>query len=155
MDEELDDVMAPMVDALTGAVAAVLLISVFLMINTMNGASDALKNYKHEALYKNDRIINDALRRRPPEVDLKTSEINFFKSFKLTSVQIKYLKEYFKGRVPIKITVESNDSESVLTYNLLLFVTDLGFQKNIDDIEINYISSKLKNGSTKISWELK
>ena len=43
MDE--DEVFAPLVDALTGAMSAVLLISIFMMLNSMNNAAQSVKEY--------------------------------------------------------------------------------------------------------------
>ncbi|PKF51258.1 hypothetical protein AT251_05600 [Enterovibrio nigricans] len=90
MDEETEESLAPLVDALTGAMAAVLLVSVFLMLSTVNGVSESLKTFGNKSLLEHEYLIDDALERKEPKLMLDTNSISFYKSFKLTEEQKKY-----------------------------------------------------------------
>ncbi|EHY1015759.1 TPA: hypothetical protein ACGU7E_003219 [Vibrio vulnificus] len=153
MDEETEEAMTPMVDALTGATSAVLLISIFLMISTLTGVSDALKEYGNNALYKNEQILNDVLNRSEPIFAKENNEISFYKAYKLSKEQINFLKDSFSRKKPTKIIITSNDSDNVLTYNMLLFIKDVGLEASIDEIEISYKKSLKSDGFTYLSWE--
>lgn len=152
MGDENDDVMAPMVDALTGAMAAILLVTIFLMLNTISSVSDSVKEYGKNALYKNEELINDVFKREPPTLILKENRVYFFKSYKLSEKQISLIKEEFKNKQPNKLIIYSNNEEDIVTYNTLLFIQATGLSKNLENLNIIYLPSG--NGNiTEFVWE--
>ncbi|OCH19962.1 hypothetical protein [Aliivibrio logei] len=152
MGDENDDVMAPMVDALTGAMAAILLVTIFLMLNTISSVSDSVKEYGKNALYKNEELINDVFKREPPTLILKENRVYFFKSYKLSEKQISLIKEEFKNKQPNKLIIYSNNEEDIVTYNTLLFIQATGLSKNLENLNIIYLPSR--NGNiTEFVWE--
>lgn len=152
MGDENDDVMAPMVDALTGAMAAILLVTIFLMLNTISSVSDSVKEYGKNALYKNEELINDVFKREPPTLILKENRVYFFKSYKLSEKQISLIKEKFKNKQPNKLIIYSNNEEDIVTYNTLLFIQATGLSKNLENLNIIYLPSR--NGNiTEFVWE--
>lgn len=153
MDDD-DDVMAPMVDALTGAMAAILLVTIFMMISTVSDVAESIKSYGKESLYKNKIILNDVFNREPPILELKSNKLIFFKSYKLTEDQIKTLTNLFSTTPPIKLMVYSNDTENVISYNTLFFLKEVGLNKIIDSIEMTFLPERNK-GITEFSWEFK
>lgn len=153
MDDE-DDVMAPMVDALTGAMAAILLVTIFMMLSSITEVSQSIKQYGKESLYKNEILLNDVLNREPPILELNENKLIFFKSYKLTPEQIVELTALFSKTPPKKITIYSNDKENVITYNTLFFLKELDLNDIIHKIEIVFLPEKEK-GITEFSWEFK
>ena len=153
MDED-DEVMAPMVDALTGAMAAILLVSIFMMLSTLSGVNESIKQYGQEALYKNEILMKDVFKREPPIIELKSNKLLFFTSFKLSKMQKEKLTLYFEKQTPKKIKIYSGDEKNIITYNTLLFLNDVGLDKIIDDIEIEFLPANMK-GITEFVWELK
>ncbi|MGR6831709.1 hypothetical protein [Aliivibrio wodanis] len=152
MGDENDDVMAPMVDALTGAMAAILLVTIFLMLNTISSVSDSVKEYGKNALYKNEELINDVFKREPPTLILKENRVYFFKSYKLSEKQIFLIKEGFENKQPNKLIIYSNNEEDIVTYNTLLFIQATGLSKNLENLNIIYLPSR--NGNiTEFVWE--
>lgn len=155
MDEETEEAMTPMVDALTGATAAVLLVSIFLMVSTIAGVSDSLKEYGNNALYKNEQVLNDVLNRKEPSLNFKRNEMSFYKSYKLSDLQINQIRGAFKLKVPIELIIYSNDKDEIITYNMLLFIRDSGLEKYIDSLVITYKKSQKNDGLTYINWKFK
>lgn len=155
MDDETEEAMTPMVDALTGAMAAVLLVSIFLMVSTISGVSNALKEYGNNALYKNEQVLNDALNRQEPSLNLERNEISFYKAYKLSDLQKNKIKSLFDVEKPVKITIYSNDRDEIITYNMLLFIRDTELEKNIDSIFVVYEKSQRNDGLTYINWTFK
>lgn len=154
MDDDSDDVMAPMVDALTGAMSAILLVSIFMMISTISTVSESIKQYGKEALYKNEMILGDIFKREPPILDIEKNILFFFKSFKLTSEQKEKLTLLFSNSAPSKLTIYSNDKDDIKTYNTLLFLKEVGLNEKIDSIELIFLPAKEKE-ITEFTWELK
>ena len=152
MDEDVEEQLAPLVDALTGAMAAVLLISIFMMLNTMSAVSDGIKQYGKDSFVENESKLGDLFGRKPPEIRLKDKKIFFFKSFKMTDEQIKTLQEYFNNNTPKKITLYSNESENISVFNLLTFLSEVGLNTKLDDIVIDMQPAKNKNIS-ELTWE--
>ena len=142
MDEESDEAMAPMVDALTGAMSAVLLVSIFMILNSLTTASDALKEYGKQSLFKNEQSVGDVFNLEPPVMNLEKNNINFFKSFKLLDEQKKELTELFAKKIISKITVYSDESSKIITFNTLLFLNEVGMSAKIDDIKLEFLPSK-------------
>lgn len=147
-----DDNLGPMVDALTGAMSAILLVTIFLMVNTMSSISDSVKEYGKESLYKNQEMISDIFKREAPKLVLKDNRVYFFQSFKLTDEQIRSLDEDFIYSEPKKLIVYSDSDESILTYNTLLFVESTYLREYIDKLEVVYFPSK-NDGLTEFVWE--
>lgn len=147
-----DDVMAPMVDALTGAMAAILLVTIFLMLNTVSSVSDTIKEYGKSALYKNEEMISDIFKREPPTLILKESRVYFFKSYKLSESQISLIKKEFEKKQPNKLSIYSNNEGDIITYNTLLFIRAIGLSENLENLNIIYLPSR--NGNiTEFVWE--
>lgn len=147
-----DDVMAPMVDALTGAMAAILLVTIFLMLNTVSSVSDTIKEYGKSALYKNEEMISDIFKREPPTLILKESRVYFFKSYKLSESQISLIKKEFGKKQPNKLSIYSNNEGDIITYNTLLFIRATGLSENLENLNIIYLPSR--NGNiTEFVWE--
>ena len=147
-----DDNLGPMVDALTGAMSAILLVTIFLMVNTMSSISDSVKEYGKESLYKNQEMISDIFKREAPNLVLKDNRVYFFQSFKLTDEQIRSLDEAFRYSEPKKLIVYSDSDESILTYNTLLFVESTYLREYIDELEVVYFPSQ-SDGLTEFVWE--
>lgn len=154
MDDESDENMAPMVDALTGAMAAILLVSIFMMLSSMNGINDSIKQYGKEALYKNEMLMKDVFNREPPILNLKQDKLLFFTSYKLTTEQIDELKSIFSKQTPKKIIIYSDSENDIITYNTLLFLKDVGLNDVIDSIKLTFLPARTK-GITEFVWELK
>lgn len=153
-DDNDDDVMAPMVDALTGAMAAILLVSIFMMISTVADVSESIKQYGQDALYKNKTLLTDVFNREPPTLELKNNKIYFFKSFKLTEEQKTELTSLFLKTPPKSIIIYSNDIDNVVTFNTLFFLKEVGLNGILDKIKISFLPAKYK-GITELTWELK
>ena len=147
-----DDVMAPMVDALTGAMAAILLVSIFLMVSTMSSVAESVKEYGKNALYKNEMLLADVFDLEPPMLHLAQNKITFFKSFTMSEEQIRELKALFSGKTPAKLLLYSGDNENVVTYNALLFMEATGLSGKIDNIEIQYLPPR-SDVFTEFVWE--
>lgn len=154
MDEDSDEVMAPMVDALTGAMAAILLVSIFMMLSSLTGVNESIKQYGKEALYKNEMLMKDVFNREPPILDLKQNKLLFFQSYKLTQEQITEIKTIFSTQIPKKIMIYSDSENDILTYNTLLFLKDVGLNEHIDSIKLTFLPARTK-GITEFVWELK
>jgi len=147
-----DENLGPMVDALTGAMSAILLVTIFLMVNTMSSVSESVKEYGKESLYKNQEMVSDIFKREAPHLSLNDNRVYFFKSFKLNENQITLLNEEFELNRPRKLIIYSDSDESVITYNTLLFIESTVLKNYIDNLEIVYFPS-LKDGLTEFFWE--
>jgi hypothetical protein len=151
MDEDLEETMTPMVDALTGATSAVILISIFLLISTVSGVSESIKKYATTSLYKNRVSINDVLKRHEPTLLESLDGLYFYDSYKLSQSQIVKIGSLFKKKFPRKLIIESNKKTKVATYNIMLFLRDLGLISHLDSIEI--VFEKSPDVRTYIRWE--
>ncbi|WP_154124145.1 hypothetical protein [Grimontia hollisae] len=150
MDDESDEVMAPMVDALTGAMSAILLVSIFLMISTISVVPESVKEYGKIALTKNSKLFEDIFDRTPPILDIKNFKISFYKIYKFTDDQLVMLKNEFV-EPPSSIDVYSSDKSEVVTYNLLSFMSQVGLIEDYDNITINFHEAR-ESGLTEIFW---
>ncbi len=147
-----DNELAPMVDALTGAMSAILLISVFLMLNTLSGVNDSIKEYSKQSLYSNQEKIHDVLNRKEPDLFLDKKTVSFYRSFKLSNEQIAFLNNLFEKDMPKKLTIYSNEDEDIITYNALLFITGTVLSQELDHLKIIYLPSR-NGGFTEFVWE--
>ncbi|MGL4826552.1 MAG: hypothetical protein ACRC24_03560 [Vibrionaceae bacterium] len=151
MDEDLENAMAPMVDALTGAMAAVLLISIFLMLSSMQKASSSIKEYGRQSLYKSEGLIADVFNRNPPVLNLKEKQLIFFKTYKLLPEQLEQLKIEFQT-IPKKISIYTDANDDMTTFHILQFLSETGLQKDIDKIELDFQPGR-KGNLTEFIWE--
>lgn len=151
-DEDNDDVMAPMVDALTGALSAVVLVSIFMMISVTATVPKALQEFGLESLVKAQEEMNDIFKREPPFLDLNNNRIYFFKIFKLEPEQILMLKDAFSKKAPKKMTVYSNESENVISFNVLFFLNSLNLSDYLNALQIIYLPAR-DGDITEFVWE--
>lgn len=147
-----DDVMAPMVDALTGAMAAILLVSIFLMVSTMSSVAATVKEYGKNALYENEVLLSNIFDLEPPILELDKHRIIFFKSFDLTEEQIHELQTVFQTTPPKKLLLYSDSSESVVTFNALQFLLKTGLNTQLDNINFQFLPAR-SGVMTEFVWE--
>ncbi len=153
MDEDSDEVMAPMVDALTGAMSAILLVSIFMMLNSMMVVSEVLKNKGKEALYQSEKKLANVFKLEAPIFDENKNILYFFKSFSLTGEQKKKLTTLFSEKPIKKLTVYSNESTELITFNTLSFLNDVGLSEDIENFTIDFLPTK--EITTEFIWEFR
>lgn len=153
MDEDSDELMAPMVDALTGAMSAILLVSIFMMLNSLTVVAEIIKQQGKEALYQSEQRMKNVFKLSAPILDLNQNKMYFFKSFNLSDEQKKELTKLFKDKPMKKLSVYSNEASELITFNTLNFINDVGLSKELDNFTIEFLPAKEK--STEFVWEFK
>ncbi|NUW70134.1 hypothetical protein [Vibrio coralliilyticus] len=143
-----DDELAPMVDGLSGALAAIILISVFLMLSTIGGGSDGVKNYGEQKL-KEAMTKNDVMKRELATVELAKNQISFTTSFTLDE-DTKELINKDIGDKGFSISVYSNEDDEISVFNSLYFIELLGIEGQV--IDILFFDNQESLLETKIIW---
>ncbi|MEZ9701274.1 hypothetical protein AB4455_20340 [Vibrio sp. 10N.261.46.E12] len=145
-----DEQLTPMVDAMCGAISAILLVSVFFILGTAEQLKENLQNI--ERLKLRDFIKNNQDYFIVDHDVVIMEDMNGFyfnKTYHLSDKSKSIIKKNIHGKIK-SIIITSNLDDKGKIFNVLLFLKQINLTTDVDDIDIVF---KDKNSSiSSIKW---
>lgn len=153
-DDELENSLVPMIDGLSGALAAVILVTIFLVVSTAMAARSELGKVGGAAL-KKAILQNNPLGIGTSNLNILKRNILFDSMINLTDEQFKLIIEDINqnNHERINITVTSSMSEPKVVYNVFRFVKEAEIDFSRVDLKIiNGLDENINNYKSKLEW---
>ncbi len=162
MEEDKEDVMTPIVDALSGGMCVLFLTSIVLIVDAMNEVSSSSQIFDNYTLHDYSKVPDGNIstiqvlsgEKDPPIIDLSKNRIFFFNHYELTKVQKEELTILFQDNPINSITMHSDDDTDLMTKHTLMFLKEVGLINKFDDIQLYFLPSNNKT-TTMLVWEFK
>ncbi len=162
MEEDKEDVMTPIVDALSGGMCVLFLTSIVLIVDAMNEVTASSRIFDNYTLHDYSQMPDDNIsniqpspgEKDPPIIDLSKNRIFFFNHYELSKAQKEELTILFQNNPINSITMHSDDDVDLMTKHTLAFLKEVELIKKLDDIQLYFLPSNNKT-TTMLVWEFK
>ncbi|TYL48405.1 hypothetical protein [Marinomonas sp. IMCC 4694] len=128
-----DDTLAPFVDALASALIMMVLVAIFFLVQTATSltASAKLTTISDKDLHDQRELFTPIIYRDVVEYNLDENRLRYIVNFKLDEMHKILISNSLKSAESLRITINSNDDKKKSTVNMLNFLRDMNFSKNV------------------------
>lgn len=121
-----DNTLAPFVDALASALIMMVLVAVFFLLQSITSIAESAKLYTVSPNTLEEKKFSPIFFHKALKVNLEKNEILYMSNFDLTPEELDKVKqEISEATTEVKLTIQSNDSDTKTTANLLRFLGQL------------------------------